>query len=47
MPGRLILAPDVLDVEAMGLLLTVGATKVAIAGTALFVEVELAIKVWL
>jgi hypothetical protein len=47
MPGRLILAPDVLDVEAMGLLLTVGATKVAEAGTALFVEIELVIKVWL
>jgi hypothetical protein len=44
MPGRLILGPDTLKVEAVELLLAVGATKVAGAGAALLVELELAVK---
>lgn len=44
MPRRLILGPDTLEVEAMGLLFEVGATKVAGAGTELYVELELVVK---
>jgi hypothetical protein len=45
MPGRLMLRPDALDVEAMGILLAVGATELAEAGTALFIVLELVVKV--
>lgn len=45
MPAEPILGPDALDVEAMGILLAVGATKVAEAGTTLLAELELVVRV--
>lgn len=44
-PGRLILGPNTPVVEAMGLLLVLGAIKVAGAGTTLYGELELVVKV--